>query len=119
MEYILVGIGGVFGSIARYSLGRIISSRSKTSFPLGTFMINITGAFLLGIVYSINSKSSYLLLGDGFLGAYTTFSTFMFESLGLFEDREYINAVIYIFISVILGFIGFYFGTVLYRFAFL
>lgn len=115
MEYILVGIGGVFGSIARYSLGKIISNRSKTSFPLGTFIINITGAFLLGIVYSINSRSSYLIFGDGFLGAYTTFSTFMYEGLGLFKDREYINAAIYIGISVVLGFIGFYLGIILYR----
>ena len=114
MEYIVVGIGGVFGSITRYALGKFISERSNTKFPVGTFIINITGALLLGIVttYQAN-KGIYLLLGEGFLGAYTTFSTFMYEGFNLFQDKEKLNAFIYISGSLILGIIGFIAGIML------
>lgn len=116
MEYIVVGIGGMFGSIARYALGKYISQRFNTMFPAGTFTINITGAFLLGIVTSYQAqKGFYLLLGDGFLGAFTTFSTFMYEGFNLFQDREKLNAFIYIIGSLVLGIIGFGMGYLIGR----
>lgn len=114
MEYIVVGIGGIFGSITRYALGKYISERTNTMFPFGTFIINITGAFLLGIVTVYQgSKGIYLLLGDGFLGAYTTFSTFMYEGFNLFQGKEKLNAFIYILSSLLLGIIGFSAGILL------
>lgn len=104
MEYLFVGIGGIFGSISRYVLGKYISSKSGTSFPKGTFVINLTGAFLLGVLVSFNtSKNIYLLLGDGFLGAYTTFSTFIYEGMNLINEDDRINVVIYILCSIIFG----------------
>jgi CrcB protein len=112
MEYIIVGIGGVLGSITRYALGKFISERSNTMFPIGTFIINITGALLLGVVAAYQaSKGVYLLFGDGFLGAYTTFSTFMYEGFNLFQDKEKLNAFIYILGSLLLGIIGFSIGS--------
>lgn len=114
MDYILVGIGGMFGSITRYALGRFISRKSNTMFPIGTFIINITGAFLLGIATSYQaSKGIYLLFGDGFLGAYTTFSTFMYEGFNLFQDKEKLNAFIYVAGSLLLGIVGFSIGILL------
>lgn len=111
MEYLLVGIGGIFGSITRYILGKIISGHSKSEFPLGTFIINITGALLLGILTGANINGNiYVLLGDGFLGAYTTFSTFMYEGVNLFQDREKLNAFVYIAGSLFIGIIGFAIG---------
>lgn len=110
MEYLLVGIGGTFGSITRFALGRMISNRSKSSFPMGTFLINITGALFLGIVSTLQGKGIYLLLGDGFLGAYTTFSTFMYEGFNLLQGRKKLNAFIYIISSLILGIIGYAIG---------
>jgi CrcB protein len=111
MDYVLVGLGGAFGSIARYSLGKIISEKTKTKFPFGTFVINITGAFLLGIVSSISiSINWYVLLADGFLGAYTTFSTFMYEGFSLFDNNK-LNAYVYIMGSLVLGIIGFLMGS--------
>lgn len=110
MNFILVGVGGALGSIARYSLGKVISEKSKSWFPLGTFVINITGALLLGVLSSRGSSDMYLLLGDGFLGAYTTFSTFMYEGFNLFQDNKKLNAIIYILISLIFGIIGFSLG---------
>jgi fluoride exporter len=112
VTYILIAVGGAAGSLVRYSLGKYISERSKTAFPIGTFIINITGAVLLGIVSSIGvSSNMMLLLGDGFLGAYTTFSTFMYEGFNLFQEKEKLNAFIYILGSLILGTIGFALGT--------
>lgn len=117
MNFILLGIGGAFGSITRYKIGTIISSRTNSKFPWGTFIINITGAFLLGLVTSLNvNKNLSLLLADGFLGAYTTFSTFMYEGFNLFEDRKKLNAFIYILSSLILGVMAFYLGNAVVNF---
>lgn len=111
MGYILIGIGGAFGSLTRYKLGDIISKRSKSKFPFGTFIINITGAFLLGVLTSSGvSKNMSLLLADGFMGAYTTFSTFMYEGFNLFQGKKKLNAFMYIFLTLILGVAGFYLG---------
>lgn len=111
MEYIIVGAGGIFGSIIRYSLGKYLSEHSKTLFPIGTFIINITGALLLGILTAHQaSKNINLLFGEGFLGAYTTFSTFMYEGFGLFCDKELLNAIVYVLCTVLLGIIGFSIG---------
>jgi fluoride exporter len=112
MGYLLVGIGGLLGSITRFSLGKYISEHSKTVFPRGTFIINITGALLLGIVVAFqNYNNIYLLLGDGFLGAYTTFSTFMYEGFNLFQADEKLDAFKYIFGSLLLGILGFVLGA--------
>lgn len=112
MEYVLVGFGGALGSIVRYSLGKFVSERTKTKFSFGTFIINITGAMLLGIVSSAGVGSSwYLFLADGFLGAYTTFSTFMYEGFNLLQHKKKLNAFIYILGSLILGILGFIIGS--------
>jgi fluoride exporter len=112
MGYLLVGIGGGFGSITRFALGKLISERSKTVFPRGTFVINITGALLLGILVTFqNYNNVYLLLGDGFLGAFTTFSTFMYEGFHLFQEKEKSDAFKYVIGSLALGIIGFIIGA--------
>lgn len=111
MNYILIGIGGMLGSIARYDAGRLIKRYSKSSFPYATFLINITGALLLGMVSrQVSSRQLYLLIGEGFLGAFTTFSTFMYEGFDLIKDNKYLNAVLYISATIVLGCIGFSVG---------
>ncbi len=111
MELLFVGAGGLLGSLARYQLGKVVTERAKTAFPIGTFVINITGAILLGLVSSLDiGKNMYLLLGDGFLGAYTTFSTFMYEGFTLFRENEKLNAFTYILGSLFLGIIGYIVG---------
>lgn len=113
MEYLIVGIGGVFGSIFRYSLGKIISENVQTRFPLGTFLINISGAIILGFINGIGVHGKLLLLlADGFLGAYTTFSTFMFEGYGLIKENNKFKAVIYIGGSLLFGILGFILGSI-------
>jgi CrcB protein len=106
--YFLIGIGGALGSLTRYSLGRFINKRAKRSIPVSTFLINITGAFFLGLVISLGLGSkATALLAEGFLGSYTTFSAFMFEGFSLFRDRKHINAAIYVIGTVVLG-VSFY-----------
>lgn len=111
MELLLVGVGGVFGSLTRFFLGTYISKHSKYSFPIGTAIINITGAILLGILNGLSiNRGLYSLLAEGFLGAYTTFSTFMYEGFDIFENKSKLNAFMYIFITIILGIIAYYIG---------
>ncbi|MGD9677020.1 MAG: fluoride efflux transporter CrcB [Vulcanibacillus sp.] len=114
MELLLVGIGGAFGSVARFQLGKILSERSKSSFPIATFLVNISGAFLLGVVCSLGLNSNMnLLLAEGFLGAFTTFSTFMYEGFKLFGDNKKFNAVTYIIVTLILGIVGYVLGFII------
>lgn len=116
MEYFIVGFGGMLGSITRYALGKWISEKYNTIVPIGTMMINISGAFLLGIVSSIYKDGNlYLLLVEGYLGAYTTFSTFMYEGLNLFQENERKNAIRYILTTLLLGIIGFISGMEIVR----
>lgn len=114
--YLLVGLGGACGSLARYILGIKITRKSPHTFPLSTLIINVSGAFLLGFVNNINLGSPLLLfLADGFLGAYTTFSTFMYEGFSLFHDNKRLNTVIYIISTVLSGIIFFILGRLLAR----
>lgn len=111
MQLLLVGIGGILGSIARYTLGKAISEKINSTFPAGTLIINISGAILLGILNGCSpGKSLLLLFGDGFLGAYTTFSTFMYEAFNLLQENERRNALIYTISSVVFGVAGFIAG---------
>lgn len=111
MDYVLVGIGGILGSLTRYSLGKTFFKNFKRFFPLATFTINITGAFLLGMVSALNiSGNNKLLIADGFLGAYTTFSTFMYEGFILFKQNRTLNALIYISGSMVTGILCFLLG---------
>jgi CrcB protein len=103
MEILLVGLGGAAGSLARYALGRAISNRTVSAFPWGTLAVNVSGALLLGIVIGFDVPHNVaLLLADGFLGAYTTFSTFMYEGFHLFRSNR-VNAMVYIVGSLLLG----------------
>lgn len=107
-ELLLVGAGGALGSAARYLLARKIATATTSWFPAATFLINILGALLLGITVRAGIAGNlYLLFADGFLGAFTTFSTFMYEGFTLFKDKKRLNAVIYIAGSVVLGIAGF------------
>ena len=87
MEALLVATGGFFGAITRFAISNWFK-RTKTSFPIATFLINITGAFLLGYIIGNGVTTGWqLLLGTGFMGAFTTFSTFKLESIQLFNRK--------------------------------
>jgi CrcB protein len=119
MELLFVGIGGALGALARFRLGKAIAQKSRSIYPVNTFIINISGAVLLGILTALNAgENIYALFGDGFLGAYTTFSTFMYEGFSMFNDNEKKNAAVYIIATLILGIIGYITGYGLCRLCF-
>lgn len=107
MDLLFIGLGGAAGSIARYQTARWIAGKSKNSYLLATFIINISGAIVLGIVSGIQSREISLLLSDGFLGAFTTFSTFMYEGFCLFDNNRRKNAAVYILLSLGVGLAGY------------
>ncbi len=98
-KMIHVMIGGAFGAITRYVLSLLFSKTNV--FPWGTFTINLIGSFLLGIVIATMSSESILLFGTGFLGAFTTFSTFSVETMEMLQGKKYVTAIIYIASSLI------------------
>lgn len=109
VNYLFIGIGGIFGALARYAIGKWIAERWQSSFPLGTFFINLAGAFALGILVTFFAKflpaysNLKVMTTTGFLGAFTTFSTYTYESLRLIENGQYYQAFKYVVLSTILG----------------
>jgi len=102
-------IGGI-GSVARFLVDREVSKRIS-GFPYGTLAVNITGAALLGFIGGLTiSHAAALLAGTAFVGAYTTFSTWMLETHRLAEERQYGRALTNIVVSVILGVTAAWFG---------
>ncbi|MGG6313848.1 fluoride efflux transporter CrcB [Paenibacillus macerans] len=107
----IVGLGGVLGTLLRYYLGQWISSRTAktgTRFPWGTWIINLTGSLLLGALTALHAEQaisewSWLLLGTGFCGAYTTFSTFGYETVTLIGNGHKRQAAVYVLSSASLG----------------
>jgi len=115
VRFFWVALGGALGSLARYTLGAWIFSRMGTRFPYGTFVINITGCFIIGLALTILdthmelSSAWRLAVPIGFVGAYTTFSTFEFETYRLAQDRP-ATAVLYVGSSIVLGYLAVYLG---------
>lgn len=107
----LVGIGGFFGAICRYLITLYIQRKLSRKIPLGTLAVNWIGSFLLGYLLGITEDSELtLLLGTGFMGAFTTFSTFNLETVKLLASKEKIAGFIYIAITytggILLAFLG-------------
>lgn len=122
VPYVLVGIGGFLGANARFVTARWVGGLIETRFPLGTYVINMSGSFLLGVIGALaaqkvfrNSDAVRLALGVGFMGAFTTYSTFMFESHALLEDGEWFTAAANVALSVFVGLVAVRLGIVLAR----
>lgn len=104
-----IAIGGAFGALSRYWFGSSIQRHILDSpFPWGTFAVNIIGAFALGLTLTAlpNRPIWLAALGTGFLGSFTTFSTFSYETVGLFRDGFETTAVMYIIVSFAAAIIG-------------
>lgn len=107
-----IAVGGACGAVARYLINVSPLSNLFTKFPFPTFFINVTGSFLIGFLlilltdkFQMNENLRMAVI-VGFLGAYTTFSTFEMELFGLIREKEFTTAFIYLFASVSVGFIG-------------
>jgi len=119
LNVLFIGVGGFIGAVARYGISLWIGQRWGRSFPLGTFMINVSGSFLIGLMMTLmadrfmENPQWRLLLVVGFLGAYTTFSTFEYETGALLKDGEWLFAMMNVILSVVVGFIALKLGEII------
>ncbi len=122
MKFILlVGAGGFIGSIARYLLSDAVQSKLLTSFPFGTMTVNVLGCFVIGIIYALSETANLapeyrILIATGFCGGFTTFSSFSFETLTLLQDNQYLYAMLYAGLSLVLGLMAAFLGVILIRY---
>jgi CrcB protein len=113
---ILIGIGSCIGGIGRYLTQLFVQKHFPSSIPFGTLSVNILGCFLIGIIYALSGRGNLLspemrlLLVTGFCGGYTTFSSYAYENISLFQDGEFYYAGLYIIMSNLFGFISVYLG---------
>jgi CrcB protein len=114
-----IAAGGAGGAVARYLINLSPLQHFLKPFPFPTFFINITGSFLIGFLlilftdkFQINENLRFAVM-VGFLGAYTTFSTFEMEIWGLIKESQFLTAFLYLFLSVSIGFIGVTLGVTL------
>jgi fluoride exporter len=116
-KYFMVMFGGALGALARFLLGSAIARFYSAIFPLGTFLINVTGSFLIGVLMTLFlnrptiAPNWRLFLVTGVLGGYTTFSTFEWETLTSFRTGAEAVGLLYVGLSVVIGLAGAWIGA--------
>ncbi|MBX2925968.1 MAG: fluoride efflux transporter CrcB [Chitinophagaceae bacterium] len=106
---LIIWIGGGLGSVLRYLAQLGMSKLVTTTFPAGTFLVNITGCFIIGLLYGLADKYTVLttewrlFLVTGLCGGYTTFSSFSYEGISLFRQGNYTYFILYVVLSVVIG----------------
>lgn len=117
-KYLIVAFGGALGSMLRFWAGLYVSSRMGSRFPYGTLVINVTASFLVGLVVTILAAKTHwspnwrYLIPIGFLGGYSTFSTFEYETFQLFSSGEMLMAGLNVIFSVAAGFVAVWLGAI-------
>lgn len=115
-NFLIVGLGGGAGSMLRYAIQKIFNAQSTAAFPTGTLLVNISGCFLIGILWGLVSRSltwneeMKLLLMTGFCGGFTTFSAFTLEGIGLLKENKTALFLIYLTASVVGGLLATFIG---------
>ena len=109
LNFLVVGFGGFFGSMARYGTAYLIGKTTQGSLPLGTFIVNIAGCLLIGLLFGWGDRvawlqgNGWLFLAGGFCGGFTTFSTFALDNNDLMSKQLSMQAMTYTLLSVGLG----------------
>jgi fluoride exporter len=123
MQYLAIGVGALLGANVRFLVANWAADRWGTAFPFGTFIINVSGAFVIGVLLAFLAERVglnplwRLFFATGFLGGYTTFSTYAWEALTLAETGAWLRAVAYVLGSNLLGLLGVWLGATLARLA--
>ena len=118
LAILAISLGGILGANARYFISLYIAERLGTAFPYGTFVINVSGSLVIGFFLTLITERFAvdplwrLFFATGFLGAYTTFSTYSYESAQLMRDGTYSLAFLYLFGSVLAGMLGVFAGII-------
>jgi len=120
-SYLLIGLGGALGTVARFWLSGFVAARAGETFPLGTLVINITGSFIIGFFATLTDPSGRMLAPVqlrqffmiGICGGYTTFSSFSLQTLNLARDGEWAYAALNIVLSIVLCLAGVWLGHAL------
>ncbi len=119
-QALLVFIGGGFGSVARYLIGKYLNN-VESGIPYGTFLVNIVGSLLIGIILGLAIKNDTLssnqtiFLATGFCGGFTTFSTFAYENHALLKSGDFMSFAIYTIASFAVGFLAVFLGMFLVK----
>jgi CrcB protein len=121
-DFLVICLGASIGATSRYYLGLWCASKFGTTFPYGTFFINITGSLILGLFGTLAldraaliAPELNLLVAIGIIGSYTTFSTFGFETIRLLEEGNWLLALGYVLGSILIGFLAVYLGVITAR----
>lgn len=116
-----IGSGSFLGGVARYLLSKAIQQSAVSSFPWGTFVVNMAGCFLIGLLYGMFERTNNpvmewrLFLTVGFCGGFTTFSTFSLENMALVKDGNFMLVALYAAGSVFFGLLATYFGNMMIK----
>ena len=118
---IAIGLGSFLGGISRYLMTLFIQNKFLSTFPYGTLGVNIIGCFLIGIVYGLSARGNInvewrLFLATGFLGGFTTFSSFSNDTVSLLRDAQYWQAFSYVALSVLVGLVATFGGISLIKY---
>lgn len=122
-RFVLIAIGGALGSLARYLVGSIVANRMGTRFPYGTFVINLTACLIIGFSLTWMGRRTEVnpawrfLIPIGFVGAYSTFSTFEWETFITLQTGEFLIAALYVSLSFLLGLLAVWVGVLVARLA--
>jgi CrcB protein len=116
----MIAIGGALGAIARYQLASVIQARIPVGFPWGTFVVNVTGCFVMGAATTVMTERLVdpnwrFLIPIGFIGAYTTFSTFEMETFRAIADGAWLVGGLNVVGSVLAGYLALWLGVMLTR----
>lgn len=119
-DFLLVGFGSFFGGGLRFLVSRLLAVSCNSTFPFGTFTVNVLGCFIIGFISSLSmnnwlTPNTRLLLTTGFCGGFTTFSTFMKENAAMMKDGMPTTALLYTLASLVLGFVALIIGQQLAR----
>jgi CrcB protein len=120
-KYLMIGLGGAFGALARYQVAASIQSRIPSVFPWGTFVVNVSGCFIMGVAATILAArigigdSWRFLIPVGFIGAYTTFSTFELETFRAITQGTAVIGGLNVLASVVAGYLALWLGVVAAR----